>query len=241
MAGPGGRATAGGLAARRRDPRRRGASRHSLEADRRQRFVRDADIGHRDIAADARPVAGQQTGLGQSEGDGHVGAHTGRVGDASVRIETGRNVDGDHAQPRRVDGLYELREATLWRSVEAGAEDRVEHQICSNETGPITNLDAQLEKRIELAPRLAAQSRPLDAAGGREAAPAVEVASGGQAVARVVADAADHRGAPFARARRLPARGLHQPVERDAETLGGEPVELLDLSASQGWAVLHRY
>ena len=67
----------------------------------------------------------------------------------------------------------------------------------------------------------------------------MEVASGGQAVARVVAHAADHCGAPIACACRLPARGLHQPVERDAETLGGEPVELRDLSASKDWTVLH--
>ncbi len=67
----------------------------------------------------------------------------------------------------------------------------------------------------------------------------MQVPCGGQAVARVVADAANHRGAAIAHARRLPARGLHQPVEGDAETLGSEPVELLYLSASECWNVLH--
>ena len=91
----------------------------------------------------------------------------------------------------------------------------------------------------EIFSRVAVQARALNAADGCKAAPAMEVSGGGQAIARVVADAAHHRGAAIASARRLPARALHQPVERDAETLGREPIELPDLRASQRQRVLH--
>ena len=54
---------------------------------------------------------------------------------------------------------------------------------------------------------------------------------GREPVAGVVADPADHGGSLAHEARDLPAGGLHEPLDRDAESLRGERVDLLDLGA----------
>jgi hypothetical protein len=61
----------------------------------------------------------------------------------------------------------------------------------------------------------------------------MQVPGGRQPVARIVADSADHRGPPGAEPGNLPAGGLHQPVDRDAEARLRERVDLLDLCARE--------
>jgi hypothetical protein len=53
-----------------------------------------------------------------------------------------------------------------------------------------------------------------------------------EAVTRVVPDPAHDHGSLTAEARDLPARRLHQPLDRDAESLLRERVDFLDLAAS---------
>ena len=52
-------------------------------------------------------------------------------------------------------------------------------------------------------------------------------------IARIVADAAEDSGSTFHKPGDLPARRLHQPLDRDAEALLGQGVDLLDLGAAK--------
>ena len=61
----------------------------------------------------------------------------------------------------------------------------------------------------------------------------MQMSGGGKAVACVVAHAADHGRALADKPGDLPSRSLHQPLDRDAETLFAERVDLPDLAAAK--------
>jgi hypothetical protein len=62
----------------------------------------------------------------------------------------------------------------------------------------------------------------------------MEMARRGQAVATIRSLAAEDRGLTPAVACDLPPRRLHQPLDREAKAIGGEPVDLGHLGAGKG-------
>src|SRR2546425_11913720 len=63
----------------------------------------------------------------------------------------------------------------------------------------------------------------------------MEMPGGGQPIAGVVADAAHYGCALPDESRHLPTRCFHEPLDRDAESLLGERVDLSDLLTGESW------
>src|ERR1700682_2473607 len=216
------------------DPIRRGEEvRWSLEAKYRVDLERHSDIRHPYLTGNLRPVAGEKARLRKSEGDCRMCLHNWSVGGPGVSVEPRGHVDGDDLLLRGVDGLDPRREGALRTPGQASSEDGVDHSVRAFEPQFAFDFDPNPSQRDELFSRRSLQPRAVDAADAGELAPAVEVPRRGQPITRVVPDAADDRGAVRAEPGHLPTRGLHQPVDRDAEALLRERVDLFDLAAAK--------
>src|SRR5438132_11799381 len=134
---------------------------------------------------------------------------------------------------RGIEGLDPGREAVFWRPAEPGPEERIEDHFSPIELELVIHDHAMTLQRLELEPSLALDAAHVDAAKSFEPAPSMQVPRRREPVTSVGANATHHSGSPVTSPRSLPARGLHQPIEPDAEALGGELVELFDLAATE--------
>ena len=113
------------------------------------------------------------------------------------------------------------------RPREPGAEKGVDDHGRVVEPRLVQDLDARPSASASLSRAAAPLSRPASMQlTDRQAAPSMEMARGGEPVAGVVAHTADHGGSAETESRDLPAGGLHEPVDRDAEALLRQGVDL---------------
>src|SRR5258706_10988703 len=203
-------ATIGGRAARRRGPRRPHASPERIQAHvvtaRKKAswhlqaecgidLERHADVRYPYLAGKSRPIAGQQTWFRKPKGHCGLRLHCWSVGDPTVCVEPGWDVDRYHRNPRRVDGLDPGREGALGSPGKAGAEDGVDDGLGAVEPQVARDFDPDPAERFHLALGRVAKAHRVQAEDARQLAPAMEVTRRRQSVPGVVAYPADHGGA----------------------------------------------
>ncbi len=101
-----------------------------VEGARADDTLRNADVGHHDLAAE-RPAGFEQVpGLLAHEGNGHVGLQAGAVGASGQSRQARRQIDRDHRPARAFDRIEDRSERGIERPRQAGAVERIDDNAC---------------------------------------------------------------------------------------------------------------
>ena len=153
---------------------------------------REPDVGDDDLAGVEAPGRDVEPDLARVEGDRERRVD-GRAGDlAGRRVDAGGEVDGDDRQPAGVDPLDHRRRLGSRSTVEAGAEEGVDHDVAALDRVGLDGLAARLAEH----------------AGGDPAVAAVRATAADDGEPARVRDT---RASPRRRRRRLPAPSGRAP------------------------------
>ncbi len=154
----------------------------------------NADVVHVQLADERQRAGADEAELGERERDRVIGAHR-RADDAAIGVDARRHVDGEHRAAMGAhagDGV--ARAAGLDRSRQAGAEERVDDDVVAMEQRGrrVGDLHARALGGVEAGARIARDLAALtDERDGHFGAARVQMASDDEAIAAVVAGAAE--------------------------------------------------
>ena len=212
-----------------------------------EHFRRNADIGDRDASAMGASGQQQMRRLLPEKGDRLVRAYGTPHHLPAAAVDAARHIDRNDACAARIDRLHHRRRRAFDRTIEAGAEQRIDHDVGARESAGRRGLGRALPGlrgfgRVTLQPiALAEQQHPhLQAALGKEPRRDETVASI-VAWSRHHHDALAGRGgrAPHRRPRAPPPPSARNPLHRRRWS-AGRPPPFRNWSAAQSSDTLER-